>query len=515
MTAAYPTFDVLMDFGAGDVSIADDVLALRSPLFASWGNTNCEPSTRVAFPGNFNFILNNSEYNSATLQGYYSPGHGSVRTGFGLETPVTLKISYGGVNKYKRFYISAIDPTPGIHAERQTEIQATDFMGRLSNQNIAGLSVQVSKRIDQALTTLVALMPTAPMATAYSVAPETLDFLFTDISDDTSFLTAIQHLAMTDAGYIGARGDNADGEEFFYETRQERQLKASGLTLNGDMKDLSMPINERQIINDVTAPITPGAVGTVDEIMYQITQEIQLAAGATKTFQANYSEPGAGSVGSYTSVVLQPGTGVAPVAGTDYKASKVSGSLSGDANASLSITVTWYAGYAKVVFTNLSATFDVFVMPFKLRGRIIRIYNAVSFRVEDTAANYQKYGRRPLSYPMYYQSNINFANDMANHWFNMWHLPTAIPQWIEFSANHNATFAAAAVALDIGGRFTAVEPVTGVSTDFCIMGIDLSIIERTQLIMRYYVEPVNLTPMLILDDAIYGVLDSNEARVGF
>jgi len=278
---------------------------------------------------------------------------------------------------------------------------------------------------------------------------------------------------------------------------------------------LSIPINETQILNDITVPYFPGSVGTTDEIMFTMPQELQISAGATKTFEAYYTEPGVSSVGSYTSVVLNPGTGVTPVANTDYKASKVSGSLSGDANASLTITVTWYANYAKVELTNASASFDIFVMPFNLRGRIIRLYNSMTARVQDSVANYQKYGVRPLSYPMYYQSNINFANDMANHWFGMWHLPVAVPQFVEFIANWDTTLMAAAVSLDIGSRFTVVETVTGITADFCIMGIDLSIKDGSLLTVRYYTEPVNLSPACILNDAVYGVLDSTYCRIGF
>ena len=111
------------------------------------------------------FSLNNSEYNSASKLGYYSPANSNLRAGFSLETPVIFSVSYGGTTKYKRFYVSQITPTPGVYGSRQVDIVASDFMGRTAVQNITGLAVQVSKRTDQGLATLMGLMPIAPLAT--------------------------------------------------------------------------------------------------------------------------------------------------------------------------------------------------------------------------------------------------------------------------------------------------------------------------------------------------------------
>jgi hypothetical protein len=516
MTIVYPTVDVLMDFGAGLVSVAADVL-LKNPLHASWGIQGCDPAARVARSGQFTFDLNNSEYNSATKLGYYSPLNSNLRSGFGLETPVVIKLTYGATTKYKRFYISNIDPLPGVHAERTCSITALDLMNRLTRQDVKGLAVQVSKRTDQALATLMALLPVAPLATALSVAPEVQAYLFTDITDGTPCMTAIQNLAMTDASYVGAKGDATVGETFFQETRQERQLRASLLTLQdtSNLTKLSAPSSETAILNDVTVSCFPGIVGTVAEVLYQSPVELRIGAGRTITFDARYSDPNSGN-GSSISVVLLPGAGVTPVAGTDFKASFTSGNEAAqDANSALTITVTWWAAYATVSILNTSTAQDAYVLPFILRGKIIRIYNPLTSRIQDTTGNYQKYGRSPLSYSMPYQSNLNFANDMANHWFGMWHLPSDIPPYFEFVANEDATTMTGALTVDLGSRFTGIEVVTGVSTDYCVMGIDLTLEEGAKLTLRYYPEPVNLIPACILNDAVYGVLDSVNCRVGF
>ena len=226
------TVDLLMDFGSGLTSVIADVLGI-SPIHAYWGNMNYDPLTRVADIGNLNFELNNSIANSGKTMGYYSPANSTaVRVGFALEAPVVLKLGVSGstVYKYKRFYIYKIDPVPGPLGARRTMVTANDFMGRLANQNILKVPVQVNARTDQALATAIAQMPIPPLATSFQASPDVLPYIFDDISVNTAFMTACQHLAMTDAGYIFCCADSTSGELFQSHNRQWRQTQTSKLT---------------------------------------------------------------------------------------------------------------------------------------------------------------------------------------------------------------------------------------------------------------------------------------------
>jgi hypothetical protein len=154
-----------------------------------------------------------------------------------------------------------------------------------------------------------------------------------------------------------------------------------------------------------------------------------------------------------------------------------------------------------------------------LRGTIMRGYNQIDVRVTDTAPNLAAYGDLSLNYSMYYQSDPNVANDMAGHWFGVWHLPVPVSEYHEYYANRNATVAAASIALDIGNRYTAVESVTGTNNDFNIMGIDITISAGAGgnpiVLMRYYPEPTNLIPGFILDDVVFGVIDTGPGVLSF
>jgi hypothetical protein len=305
--------------------------------------------------------------------------------------------------------------------------------------------------------------------------------------------------------------DATDGETAQYQTRQFRQTQASGLTISADMNDIHVPTDKKTICNDVLVSAYPFAIGSTPETMYQAANEIVVQPGSSAPQQFNFTDPMAGT-GSSNKVRMYPGSGVTPVAGTDFKASFVQGGESAQD------AIYWYNSYASVIFNNSSAS-TLFVKPFVLRGIIMRGYNQIDIRVLDTAPNLAAYGDLTLNYSMYYQPDPNVATDMANHWFTMWHLPVPVSEYHEYYANRTTTTAAASIALDIGSRYTAVESVTGINTDFNIMGIDITIQAGADgnplVLMRYYPEPTNLVPGFILDDTTFGVLDTGPGRLAF
>ena len=308
------------------------------------------------------------------------------------------------------------------------------------------------------------------------------------------------------------------GETLTYQNRWYRQTQASTLTISADMNDTHVPSDAKNLITDSIVSAFPASIGTSPESLYQQANEIVVYPGYPITMQCNYTDPVAG-LGSASKVRMVTGTGIAPVSGTDYKASFTQGGESAnDATGSLTVAVTWYAAYASVVLTNNSSQ-NIFVLPFNLRGTIIRLYNQMDVRVTDTTTALAKYGDIVLQYSMPYQSSQSVATDMANHWLSTWHNPVALPEHHEYYANRNATMATGAVTLDIGNRYTATEPVTGINKDYNIMGIDITISAASggnpTVLMRYYPEPTNLVANFILDDAVYGVLDTGPGVLGF
>ena len=76
----------------GWVDVTSDVLITSRPTWTR-GNSGHTIFDRVANIGSLSFELDNSEYNSNTTLGYYSPEHNNVVSRFGLDTAVRITIT--------------------------------------------------------------------------------------------------------------------------------------------------------------------------------------------------------------------------------------------------------------------------------------------------------------------------------------------------------------------------------------------------------------------------------------
>jgi hypothetical protein len=223
-------------------------------------------------------------------------------------------------------------------------------------------------------------------------------------------------------------------------------------------------------------------------VLYAAPNEIKVLPGQVNLVEINYVDP---VPGSRASVSLIAGSEVAPLANTDYKATFTQGSGGNDANTQFSFTL---GVYSKSCIFNLTSTAvaDMWVYPCQMRGHIIRQYAAQSSTFFDTAPNYVLYGRHKLNYSMYYQNDVNYGKKMADYWASLYHLPSIFPYdpHVDFIANSSDTLMDAAIARDIGDRITITEEVTGIDTDFIIIGVNMTVKNGSALYMRYYLEPV-------------------------
>lgn len=489
--AVYPTWDVQMAFDSGGTvwtSVKSSVLDAGG-VSAFWGNRSSGPDIRVAETGQLAMQLDNSASHGGTV-GQYSPSHASVRSGFGIGTPTRIKLvdpTTGGT-AYKKFYMTDIDPKPGIYGSHVVDVAAEDYMGKMAVQFATNLSVLTSTRVDLAMGTLIATMPVAPAHTSYATAPDTLDYVYHDIdSQKSTVMNAGQRLVQSDLGYWFCDVDSTAGETLKYQTRHTRLTNTSRITFANTMKaeGLSAPRRLRNQSNDITVVVTPVSLGASNETMYATPREIEIGPGKSVTFKARYRDPNSQA----ENIRLRPGTQVTPVADTDYKMSSVSGDSGNDKNANLTISLSWYADYADCTLTN-SGTSTGYVNTFNLRGKIIRIYDKRESTKKDTSANLAKYGRRPLRFTLPYIQNANTAQDFADFLFNRYAAPATQTEYVEFDANVTAAKLTAAITCCIGDRITVQETVTGLSEDFNIVGIEWLITPSSNALrVKWYLEP--------------------------
>jgi len=428
---------------------------------------------RVAKVGTLSFALDNSIANSGGLLGYYSPDNSNLRTGFGLGTLTRWKITYSGVTRYK-FYgkISDIKPLAGQYKERYVSVTCVDYMNELLVHNMNKVVVQTNKRGDQLLATIVANLPVAPLATSYALGPDYFAYALHDIQDErASGMSAAQRVDQSGLSYTFVKSDTTGGETLTWQTRHTRLLLTSAATLSNTMRDLIVTRKADSIYNTIKATGYPVNPGSSNEVLWISRKEIALGAGQTLTTEVRYSDPTGGK-----RVAISPGTGVTPVADTDYKMSSIAGDGGNDLNASLGITVAWGGNTASIVLVNNAAVTGYIPANWlQLRGKIIRLYDPMEIIKTDSASK-TAYGDRTLPIALPYLDNVNTVEAFSTELLTRLKDPVSTIDNVEFIANSNATLMAAAMALDVGMRFTLSETVTGFSSaDFFVNTYELTL----------------------------------------
>lgn len=488
----------------GMVNATADV-RISSPIECGGGMMGSSVTDRVAPPGVLNFELDNSAFNSAGLLGYYSPDHANARSGFDVGSEVRVCMISGTITYYP-FHgrIKKIKPAPGPLGKRNVEVICGDFMEQTSIHKLNLIPVQMSKRNDQLMATLIANMPIAPLNTSYAVGPDTFATAFNAEADEKEFAnTAMQKCMQSDLGYAYVRGNAVDGETFVYESRQSRALNTvSKATLNDVMDELDIDRSSGNIWNTVKVSAFPDRYDASAAVLYSSSSEMTLNAGQSTTFTARFRDPA--GLSSRTSV--KPGTEVTPVADTDYKMSSVSNNGGNDLNASLTISVVWGGNSAEVTLLNTGGSTGYVQKGFQLRGIGIYHYDPVEITREDSNSQL-RHGNKTLSFSLPYQGSTNVATDFANVILGRYRNPVSNISSVSFVANKSTALMTAALTCWIGDRITIVESVTGISEDFFINGVNYKIQSGGVLRVSWILESTaGVGGGWVLDDLVSSVL---------
>jgi hypothetical protein len=506
MTVSW-TWTIEAFLGGSWVDISPDVL-YKKGIRAVSGLTGSAVTDRVASPGALTYFLNNAEDNSAKKLGYYSADNANLRTGFGQGMKTRLKLVSGANTRYVwNGRVTQDPPMPNQFGDRETSVTAVDYMDQFSTHKLNRIPVQTATRTDQILTLVVANLPIAPLNTSYDTGPDTFDYALQDEQDEKTYaITAVQKACQSDLGYVYVRGNTADGETLVYESRNTRVLnQTSQLTLDNAMSELVIERKADNIFNNIHIPVTPAVVdAAATTVLATNPTEILLNPGQSQTVSMRFVDPtGAGRRISGIALVDPP------VADTDWKFSSVSGNGGNDLNANLSVTFAAKGGNtADVLLVNNGAVAGYVQKNMQIRGKGVYLYDTSEALAGDTTSQ-NTYGDRTLTYQIPYQGTFHIGQDFANELNRRYRNPFTKISSVMFYADVDSTLMAAALTLDIGGRITLKEAVTGISADFYINGRDYTITPTHALMVRWILEAANVSQLCILDDPNHAVLNTN------
>ncbi len=472
MAFVYPTSwkieAELAGVGGGWTDLSQDVRQTQ-PIKWRYGIDGNELTDRVATIGTLTFALNNGEWNSGGKLGYYAADSPNLRAGFQTGINVRFSVVYGGVRFYKFFgRLKSFDPLPGRYDARTTACIVVDYMDELSRTNIKRLAIQMGKRADEILLTMVTAMARQPVSTTFGVGKETYPFALDGSQDEgTSALTECQKIAQSEVGYIYPRGNTTGGGELVFESRTDRAAKNTTIFTFDDTMltpgSLDVTRDRDFIVNRLQAVGHPKRQDTSDQTLYTLRDTsvstdtvITLGPSETKTFVAPFTNSanqeqriGASSI-------------VVPVATTDYTFNSAPDGSGADLTASLGVLVTASANTAFVTITNTSATATGYVTKFNIRGR--GIYDQQQFVAEKTdAASIDAQGENNLTFDMPYQSDPDVVTGAAQYFLALLKDAQTKINGFGVLANKSDALMTQALMREPGDRIAIGETATGLS----------------------------------------------------
>lgn len=462
--------------------ITADVLSLS---ITGRGITSISPTNRVATPAKLTMELNNSGANQNAQEGYYNMSNGSsaIESGGAVQVVVTD----GTYTKSYIFYIDNLVPSAGKYRARRAKLTASDIMKQVHGQKIDKLDVLQDKSPAEMFDALVDHLVKAPNESEYQSGLNDFVVAFHELRDDSDTVAkAMGNVCRTSYGRVMLMcGTNGEKIKYFNRAHFGGILPGTeDITFNETMIDLQFGNYEKRFINRFM-PKTPIAkVGTSNVVLWTLQEEISIDSAETIVIDAYYTDPATGE--RVSALDIQ-----ALVSGTDYKMSSVSGSESGDLNASLLITKD--SGPNAVEFTLPNAAFvRGHVKPLQIRGKTITTYDAVSKPSINASLGRSSRGSR--------ESATSYD---APYWKDPLHLEVLGDRlekdndysqqikYIDFYASSNATVLANFLQRDLCDTAKVIETIKDYDTNandyFYIVGENISI-QNNHLFVRWYLD---------------------------
>lgn len=472
--------NVLVD-EAGRVLVADawvdvsvDVLTRSAPMWTR-GNRGDRIFDRVADIGSLTFELNNSWANSENTAGLYSPDNASVASRFGLDTSVRISLTEGATTHEEwQGEISSIAPDSWVYGKQGTKIVCEDWMAHAARDKIRGVTVQVNKRDDEILTTLLTLASKQPLTTDFSVGDDIYTYaLHDENSIKTSLLKIFQKLAMSGFGRIYLTGYST----LVYKSRSD--LLVSGTpagTLANTMTDIRVVRKKSQRIKEILVTTYPVQLDTTPVVLWASQRERSMTTGESAEFDVSLRDP-SGRAKRVAALSL-----VTPVANTDYKFSSVSGSGT-DQNANLSISNVLAADLVTVSLTNNYGATG-YLWFHQIRGTGIYLYEPVT-AYSTTEQN----DGETLVIDMVYQDDPLVGADISSLLTSWFTVDQSDVEPVKFIANTSQALMDNAFLLP-GDMASVSETQTGIDENFIINGTS-KVFSNNVLTVTWYLVPAN------------------------
>lgn len=440
--------------------VSDDVSG-DVPLEWGYGITGNGPLDRLGAPTSARFALFNFAA-GARPEGYYAPGHASVRAGFDFGRLVQITLTDSGDVARAQFTgrLATIDPQPTA-AGSLTYVAAADLMADFHEAQIRDIALAQDETEDSLLRKLVRAIPVTaqPLALQIDVGLDVHPYAFDKLGAGTLVAGVIGEVMRSVLGYWSCGPDGV----MRYENREARPAAVVAATFDATIGSpsaqvyagIKAPTDLSGVYNVIRATYHPIKPGTSTEVLWsQEGTAPPIEAGQSITIRGTYFDPTekGKAIGALSAIT-------ALVATTDYTANTAADGSGTDKTAQCSVSnVEAYASGWSATFTN-SHTARVYLTKAQIRGTALRDNSPVT--VEARSA--QPYGERVLTFDMPFQADGVLAQQLVNYLLAQSETRASQIAAIDFAPLVHDDLLDLFATAAIGTAITVTEPVTGVT----------------------------------------------------
>jgi hypothetical protein len=469
-----------------------------------------KPDQRVAALGTLNITLNNKGKQFSPMGGDAARGL-STLTGFNRGAKIRVRGIYR-LNYYTIWTgrIMSIDSDDLNWGNEQARLMAVDWMQVPVNYPMKGATIALNKRIDEAMTLVLARLTLQPEATSFDTGSFTFPAVFDNVQRKTMALTVMSKLANSELGYIYVKQDGTlrvesfltrqgwraldqvtipqlwtvstaieyllqedgtfllleDGGKILLEDGTMEAAVTENASLATDAEGYNILLSEDALLNASIIQAHPTITDVSLKVLYNLGTPLFIPSGQTAAFSAHYTDPSGLSQVSGTNMQ-------APAATTDYLANTLASGAGTNYTANVVVTATYYGDTVYYSITNNAAA-GVFITFLQARGYGIYYGNTIESTVND-ATSQAAYGYAPFQFDMRYQKDAYLADMYGLSVVEEYKNPKSRITKMNFLANLNKNHLMCFLSLSIGSLMLLTEDRSNISNHYYITDRDFTI----------------------------------------
>lgn len=499
MAAVYPTLKFYVDTNNDGDAGGDHSSAVVSNVEGQHGIFSYSDIERLAWVGSLRLSITNHDgfYNDRT---YY--------VGRAIKVTLTLGI------KEKQIwfgYITDFQYDPADWGTRRIHVTAVDWMQIAQNNRVEGLELELDKRMDEAVYTLLGTASVPPAYVRPEQGYETFPQVFDGLQSKSSLYSELDRIIKSEIGYgyLNFR-DRSNGETFHAEDTFHRgsthpltqipqdiitpsKIKWVNASASGNVKwvnaddegyltyptfedatfDRTMIDSEweagQYIVNQVSVSWIPRRNDTGVVVLYSLGAPIEIGANQQVILHFGYKDPSAAST------TIQGFDVVTPVATTDYLFNELEDGSGTNYTSNLSL-VSFEGNVNEGIGHFINKGPVGFLTFFRIRGKGIYKYNPV----EDVLANAESQTefmklQHELTLVRDYSYRFNVGKLFARGLIGTYRIANKIMKTATFLANKSQQLMQAFMFLEVGDKVRITESQPSKTGDYYIQGIKFSI----------------------------------------